>query len=278
MGIDYCDWQYLFHHDVTTLNSGNKLGMYFLGGCSCGTFDEPEDCIQETMLKTCAIGTIAASRLTWTEDYWYERDYGGWYSEGLSFRFTQKLLEFGRPGQAFSLAKQQYIQDRIDMNLPALFPEWDKKVLFQYNLLGDPEVPIWIGQPQQLAYNLTVNTTHMKLNSYNLNTQIAIPEVLITLVDSTGNVVWYNYTDADGILDIPYGKDTISEYKITACLDGNVPALNPIDITIIDDEPPTPQTPWEWFLWFLLQWFKKLFGDPLPLWIFVLFPGMLKFL
>ena len=116
-----------------------KVGFYYLGSCSTGTFDESEDSLAEVLLKEAAIGVIASSYVTWGEDGWYERDHGGWFIEGLGFRFWEQFMLSNRPGEALALAKEDYVTDRESSLEPIVNSDWEQKVLKQYNLFCDPE-------------------------------------------------------------------------------------------------------------------------------------------
>ncbi|MHA1602247.1 MAG: C25 family cysteine peptidase [Promethearchaeota archaeon] len=235
--VDYMKWDDLISVDNTNLDlSSQTRGFYYLGGCSTGSFNRSFDCLQEMFLKDIGIGCIAGSEVVWGEDEWYERDYGGWYSDGLSFRFFEQLLDYNQPGKAFALAKQDYLEDRISTGVPVDFPGWEAKTLAQFNLLGDPEIRIWLDKPTRLNYTLTDIGTNSTLSSilsvYNTS-ESSIANATITIMDLSGNLLWIGTTNSSGELLIPFNSSTLQANVITASKDGYLPNYEPIEYNII---------------------------------------------
>jgi len=198
-----------------------KLGFYYLGSCSTGTFDESEDCLAEVLLKEAAIGVIASSYVTWGEDNWYERDHGGWFIEGLSFRFWEQFMLSNRPGEAFALAKEDYIVDRESSLEPVVYPDWEQKVLKQYNLFCDPEVPIWNHIPKQL--NVSIILTNE--NNFTLLVSAEgefIGNATVTF-EKDGKLLWMNQTDVNGEVFIPISNNSLKGMTYTVSKDGYIP-------------------------------------------------------
>ncbi len=202
----------------------NKLGLYYLGSCSVGTFDDPNDCIAEYFLKNCAIGCISGSYVVWGEDQWYERNHGGWFIEGLGFRFWEQLFQYNQPGKALALAKADYALDRNITAEPREYPEWSNKTLKQYNLLGDPEVPIWLSIPKKLnvsidqPYNDTTNLMTLKVTANNNPVQGAI----ITYTENN-DLIWKGETNENGTIDVPFSQIKIDNKVFTASKNGFLP-------------------------------------------------------
>ncbi len=136
-------------------NPSGMLSMTYLMGCSNGNFTTPGvDSLAEYMLKTVSIGSIGGDRIVWGEDNWTERAYGGWYSEGLAYRFFEQLDIYDQPGKALALAKQDYCEDNATLNMSEntwiYEPKWSEKTVKHFNYFGDPEVHIWMSIPEQL--------------------------------------------------------------------------------------------------------------------------------
>ncbi|MFX0138360.1 MAG: C25 family cysteine peptidase [Candidatus Hodarchaeota archaeon] len=210
----------------------NKLGLFYLGSCSTGTFDDPNDCLAEYFLKNAAIGVIAGSNVVWGEDQWYERDHGGWFIEGLGFRFWEQLFQYNQPGKALALAKADYAIDRNNTSEIVGFPAWDDnmlkkwedKALKQYNLLGDPEVPIWFSIPKQL--NLSViqpsnnngNTITLMVTAEGEAVQGA------TITYTTNNdLLWKGTTLGNGTIDVPQSIIDLKGTVLTVSKIGYLP-------------------------------------------------------
>ncbi|MFX0001748.1 MAG: C25 family cysteine peptidase, partial [Candidatus Hermodarchaeota archaeon] len=202
----------------------DKLGLFYLASCSTGTFDDPDDCLSEYFLKNAAIGCVAASYVAWGEDQWYEREHGGWFTEGLGFRFWEQLFQYNQPGKALALAKADYVADRINSSEPNDYPEWEDKTLKQYNLLGDPEVPIWLSIPKQLNIS---DITAQNSSSTSLNLQITAdndPIQGVTLTYTKDQIIiWKGQTNENGTIEIPISQIDIDGNILTASKIGFLP-------------------------------------------------------
>ncbi|MFX1390338.1 MAG: C25 family cysteine peptidase [Promethearchaeota archaeon] len=213
------DTSYMYFHP-----QDDKLGMYYMGSCSVGTFDDASDCIAEYFLKNTAIGCVAGSYVVWGEDQWYERSHGGWFIEGLGFRFWEQLFQFNQPGKALALAKADYASDRITYPESIIYTEWSNKTLKQYNLLGDPEIPIWLSIPQQLnvsveqPFNNNTNTMTLKAIANN----IPVENVTITYTFDN-NLIWKGTTNETGMVDVPFSDIEVGNNVFTASKNGYLP-------------------------------------------------------
>jgi hypothetical protein len=217
-----------------------KLGLYLSGGCSIATFTSPNDCLAEKLLKTCSIGVVGASQNVWGEDEWTEREHGGWFAQGIQFRFLEQLVQNNHPGQALAKAKADYVNDRANyVEFPRFgpFPEYDERCLKQYNLLGDPEVPIWMDVPKNLS---VVNET--TIDGLNLivkdrdSINNPLEDVLCSLTKGT-NLIWKDFTNSDGEILIPYNSTEIEEYTLTIFEEGYLPQIK---IGIPEEDSPAP--------------------------------------
>ncbi|NVM37312.1 MAG: hypothetical protein HWN81_17070 [Candidatus Lokiarchaeota archaeon] len=229
--IDESEWKYLVDTYNFILESQNdKLGVYFLDSCNTGTFDYSflstsgwvyEDCLAEYFLKNVAISCIASSYVTWAEDQWYEREHGGWFSGGLAFRFWEQIFQHTQSGRALAFAKADYINDRNNSTEPNDYPEWEDKVLKQYNLFGDPEVNIWTKIPKKLTMYELINsepsTTFQVIADGNL-----IENCTVTLTKDDV-IYWKGYTSNKGLIEIPFSKDKLNILIITASKINYVP-------------------------------------------------------
>lgn len=220
--IDDSVWNYLVDTQYYTLDPEvSKIGMFFILSCSTGTFDYYEDCLAENFLKNIAIGCIASSQVTWGEDQWWERENGGWYSEGIAFRFWEQLFQYNQPGKALALAKEDYMADRIDSGVPADFPEWEDKALKQYNLLGDPEIPIWLDLPEKLNITIVSYTNESVTLQVTAN-QSPVENATVTVMKDE-NLLWKGNTSETGEVEVPYNNDQLDGIILTASKNGYVP-------------------------------------------------------
>jgi hypothetical protein len=199
----------------------DRFGMYYLLGCSNGMFDVYDDCLTEYFLKNAAIGCIGGSYVVWGEDNWTERAHGGWYAEGLSARFFEQLFQNNHPGKALALAKEDYVIDRINSGIPAIYPDWENKTLKQFNLFGDPEVPIWLNIPDSIKISqISESETSFILNVTSNNKVVENATVTLTIDDE---LFWIANTSSNGLVEIPYSRDSLSGMVLTVSKEGFIP-------------------------------------------------------
>ena len=202
----------------------NKTGIFYFGSCSTGTFDHPVECLAEKFLRNAAIGVIAASHVAWGEDQWYERDHGGWFIEGLGFRFYEQLFQYNQPGKALALAKADYMADRINSSEPIEYSDWGNKTLKQYNLLGDPEVPIWLSIPKQLNISLNQSSTNDNTPFTLMVTADGAPVQNATITYTRGNdLFWKGITNENGTIDVPLSNGELNGKTLTVSKIGYLP-------------------------------------------------------
>jgi len=118
-------------------------------------------------------------------------------------------------------AKADYIYDIGDSTEPYEYPEWHDKVLKQFNLFGDPEVPIWINIPKKL--NITEISSLDESTTFQISTDdIPIENSIITLIKEN-KLFWKGETNEKGIIELPFKKDQIKLMTLTASKMGYVP-------------------------------------------------------
>jgi len=209
-------------------STNNRLGMYYLGGCSTGTFDDEYDCLSEYFLKTVAIGCIAGSNVVWGEDQWTEREHGGWYSDGLTSRFWEQLFIYNQPGKAFSYAKADYVADRESLGEDAdgktFYGDWEQKVLKQFNLLGDPEVNLWQTIPEALNITQIPSDSNETMKYVVSSTNGTISGISVTSVRGT-ELMWKGLSDENGEVEIPFSEEEMKFMSITANENQFIPAI-----------------------------------------------------
>ncbi len=221
---------------TSTLNTEGKRGIFFLCACSTGTFILYGDCLSEYILRSAGIGCIASSGSAFYDSGWYDGEHGGWYTQGLSSRFWEQLFEEGgnHPGKAFIQAKNDYVEDFLVLNGKE---ERTNKTLIQYNLMGDPEVPVWITIPSQLEYSASNESDLSVLNTFS-NDQ-TINQVTVTLLNST--YYWRGTTNNEGKITLPVPSNELTDVTLTISKINYLPRQNgmenlPINIPVISQE------------------------------------------
>ncbi len=228
----------------STIDTEGKYGVYFLCACATGTFAPSGDCLSEYILRTAGIGCIASSGSAYYDSGWYNGDHGGWYTQGLSSRFWEQLFKVGtnHPGKAFTLAKNDYVEDFLRFGGRE---ESTNKTLIQYNLMGDPEVPVWTIIPSQLEYTILNETTHVTLKIFSNNQPIK--QAVVTLANNTH--YWRGNSNIEGIITFPVSSYELDNLTLTISKNNYLPHqersensptifTNTLNISIV-----TPTTP-----------------------------------
>lgn len=161
----------------TDFDVDGKYGFYFLAACSTGSFAETA-CLTEYIARTSGIGCIGSSQDAGYDPFMYTDDDGehlGWLTQGLSERVWEQILVEGNnhPGMALALAKHDYSLDRVLLN----GDNDNGKTMAQYNLMGDPEVPLWIGVPSSFE----APTIDLVEESHEIILQVDVSDSMITL-------------------------------------------------------------------------------------------------
>ncbi|MHA1775838.1 MAG: hypothetical protein DRO88_05870 [Promethearchaeia archaeon] len=223
-------------------SSISNLGFYYLGGCSVGTFNESQDCLTETILKTVGIGSIGGSQVVWGEDEWFERDFGGWYSDGLTYRFFEQLVTYGQPGAALAHAKEDYVIDRANplyynADRP-YFPDWENKTLKQFNLMGDPEVRLWLDAPKHMNVSLdnSPEFTDIQVNESN---GLPLANAIVTVTNQS-SVLFKGLTAQNGSLRLEFNSTKLANLNLTIYQPGFLPFQQLVQIPV--EETPSDDT------------------------------------
>ncbi|MFW9923733.1 MAG: C25 family cysteine peptidase [Candidatus Thorarchaeota archaeon] len=163
-------------------NTNGKNGFYWLAACSTGTFTDGT-CLSEYLVRNCAIGCIASYESAYYDPFWYGGDHLGWYTQGLSSRFWEQLLiqGYNQPGKAFSLAKMDYVSDHFALG----GIDTEGITLTQYNLMGDPEIPIWIEIPDAIEPEVVLNEETGIVAVTAIANGLAISNVTVSLTSDT---------------------------------------------------------------------------------------------
>ncbi len=185
-------------------NHGRKF-LAYLESCLTGYYDFSQDSLAEYLLRHSAIAVVASSRVSYYQVPWPGP--GGWLDQELAYLFWKELTSNAdwKPGPALELSKYEYIKEHGGNASAMKF--MSKKDLLDYNLLGDPAITVWVGEP------LRLNMTYGGLRAGTSNKIIVqdaagrpVAKVLVAMYNAfTGNLLAYSYTDSSGVatLNIP---------------------------------------------------------------------------
>ena len=149
-GINF-RWANLFYYtDIPGLTNGNRTPLAFFSSCYVGNFTEFNDTNFERLVTKADGGAIAV--VAPTENTYRGEEVVGW-SDGnwwMSETFWSHILNgTPRPGDALFQMKREYfphIRDGGGNPDSSYF----RQNMAAYNLLGDPEMPVWLDTPRAL--------------------------------------------------------------------------------------------------------------------------------
>jgi hypothetical protein len=216
------NFPYFDYTDAYNSNNGGMLPLVYGSACGVGNFTEKDDSNMERLLYAengGAIGVIVASSESTYRCEFQENDssYGNWW---LVDEFWRLFLDgCFQPGKALYESKVNY-GDRI---MDPLNPhkEYPYKTLYKtnrvaYNLLGDPEIPIWTDIPQELKVEYP-KPLHINNQSITLKvTSLAGNPVENALVCVYRDDIYLTgRTDMNGSLTLPLSLDSTISLNIT---------------------------------------------------------------
>lgn len=134
---------------VLNLTNGPAYGIMYSTSCWVGAYDQTS--IGEAWVRSPAGGGffIGNSRYGW--------GLPGYPGQGPSDRYDQSFFEavfvtgLENLGKAHAYAKHEYVAE-------SRYDSYYRYVMYELNLFGDPETPIWTAQPAELAVEFPVAT------------------------------------------------------------------------------------------------------------------------
>ena len=139
--------------------NGTKLPFMFAEACLSANFSSLPYCVGERLMTIPGggvIGYLGASFLAFTTPDWTPgaKDASG---RTLAWYFWEDLLtadrSAARPGEALATAKERYARGVTPSDLYVQrSPQF--ATLAAFNLLGDPEMPVWIDTPREIALDV----------------------------------------------------------------------------------------------------------------------------
>jgi hypothetical protein len=224
----------------TEFETNGKNGLYFLAACATGTFVGITS-LTEYIVRNCGIGCIGSSQSAYYDSTIYADNYKCWVTQGLLYRFWLRIFteNSNHPGQALALAKSAYAED---CNLNQRSEDRDLRTLTQYNLMGDPEVPIWTKIPSQLESFKTNKTNQLVVFSNNE----LVNNTWVTLTNST--YYWRGITNSEGKITLPNDIGQFEQVNITVSKNNYLPfQANLSAVQFVTDALEPKSTPFSFF-------------------------------
>ncbi len=213
--------------------NGNMLPLVYANSCDTGAFDKDNN-LGKIAILNWAIGFIGSTR---TSYYVQEWEPGAGVNQEMDYRFWEQFSNGNyKPGEILYKSKVWYVLNQLDYDE---FPDAAKKNLLDYNLLGDPEIPIWTEMPKNFTvyfpakiYTGKRNLTIIVKNSTNNPVEGAVVAIQKGL-----GIYEYKKTNSEGRAEFGINSLTDGELDITVTkhnflpFDGNTTIL-------FDNEPP----------------------------------------
>ncbi|MGD8979875.1 MAG: C25 family cysteine peptidase, partial [candidate division WOR-3 bacterium] len=212
----YMGSPYLTSSDADNLTNGDRQGIASSIGCMCGGWDltPGSDCFAERLVNRVGGGLVAAimnSRYGWGA---YVSGYVPGPSERIDTSFYHNVVvdDMHHIGDAHSLAKDAWVfyadsGNQYDMT------RW---CIYELNLLGDPELPLWT----EIPANLTINyPAAVPVGFQNINISVTssgspVSNALVCL--QKGSEVYANgYTNAAGLATLSVNPTSPGTMYIT---------------------------------------------------------------
>jgi len=128
--------------------NGGMLPLVYADSCLTGAFDQTGS-LGNQVLKNWAIGYVGASRTSYYTQGWV---LGDGFNQGLVYRFFEHFINGShQQGKTLADMKGWYYVNQWPTDEAWGGGDASKKNLVGYNLLGDPEIPIWTSVPENFT-------------------------------------------------------------------------------------------------------------------------------
>ena len=174
----------------------------YLDSCLAGFFDYPGfRVVAEKLLDNGAASVIASSRISYYMIGWSDPD-NGTYDQELDYMFWKQVFSGYNTtlGEALYASKYDYsLVDNLSLDYAGM------KDFLVYNLLGDPALKLYVDPTLKLEVSAYQSGSDVEVSVVDSEGSPVVGS-LVTLMDSTGNVIAQAYTDAYGnaTLELPY--------------------------------------------------------------------------
>lgn len=230
-GIYYGPGPYLNSDDADNLLNGDRQGIANSIACMCGGWDlvSGGDCFAEHLVNQEGGGLVAAIM---NSRYGYGA-YIGYYVPGPSERIDTTFYanifhtNMYHCGQVHAVAKDAWVP-YADTGAAHNMTRW---CLYELNLLGDPELPIWTDTPQTLT--VTFPTT-IFVGNQNVSVTVAssgspVNNALVCL--QKGDETYAKgYTDAAGMVTLNVYPTSPGAMEITVTAKNHYPFEDSFDV------------------------------------------------
>ncbi|UCH90146.1 MAG: hypothetical protein JSV49_05780, partial [Thermoplasmata archaeon] len=227
-------WKRFFdYNNASNLANGVKRPFMYFSDCDVLNFTEIDDSNFEKLFTNPDGGAIAVVGPTGST-YRGENDLafnmGNWWIADKYWELFSK--GYIRPGETLYRTKYAYywywFNDlKFSLDLPRF-----RVNMASYNLLGDPEVPIWPGDPKELSVEVTklyFDSKFINITVKDSDTNSALQNALICIHGDDGTYLRY-YTNASGKISVTSPFSAPATYSLTVTKDGYLPDIGTLRV------------------------------------------------
>jgi hypothetical protein len=236
---DYQD--YFDYNTAETITNGERLPLLYISSCASLNFTEVDDTNMERVLRNPnggAIAIIGASKDTFRGEYSPEENYTSSYGNWWQAREFFNLMYGGhpRPGEALYMQKWNYIQHVFterDYSIEEFRMFYNNNLA--YNLLGDPEGPIWTDVPREMEVDLPdpfyQDNGTFKATVRDKVTGDPLKGAILTLMDPSDPSVYYvTRSDGTGTFAFDIALTGLNDLLVTVTSDGAIPLVKDLGV------------------------------------------------
>ena len=235
--LDEADY---FDYEVAeTIENGRRVPLVYISNCDSLNFSEEEDTNMERLLRNPsggAIGLIGATATTYRGEYIDGESYGNWW---LAQKFFELLYNVtAHPAEALYMQKaayENYIWEERGADYSVEEFRMYRIDNLAYNLLGDPEGPIWLDVPKTFSASLPTpydqDNNTFRVEVYDEATGLPVEGALITLIDPSDPELYIRKTtDEHGVAEYILIRESLGPLSITIDHPRFIPLIEEIEV------------------------------------------------
>ena len=205
----------------TNPSNNNMRPLVYADSCYTGAYDQ-ETSLGEYILCNWGIGFVGSSRVSWYIIGWPGPSYG--YNQAHDYNFFKQIFinEKYQPGKVLYDSKVDYLNDYTSNFYPRSLEEM--KNLFDYNLLGDPEIHIWTDTPANfdVTYPSTLTTGSSSFTIHVEDDGLDVEDAYVC-ISKADEVYLTGYSDSNGEIDLTPNLSTFGTMNITVTKHNYIP-------------------------------------------------------
>jgi hypothetical protein len=224
--IEYASDYFFNYNTVKMASNGYRLPLVYTSSCTSVNFTNEDDTNLECLLTSPyggGIGVIGATTETFRLEFFINNtSYGNWW---LDLEFWQRFYNGTnnyRPGEILYELKKDYYTHFTGPDNPhpsGVYKSLFRTNFFSYNLLGDPEIPIYTDIPKKFKveyspiFSPLLRNSKIKIRALDKDTLKPVDDAKICLA---GNGFYQTLvTDKDGIAEFGVDIRESSYYNFT---------------------------------------------------------------